>query len=83
MSAKVTTPWDGHYMRPAFIAFVDYAAKHRLAEYRAETGDNYAVEGGHVFKESSVDDIAFAERFLLWCVAQFGTPADLDSEGEE
>ena len=37
-TARVTHPYQGHYMEPAFLGFVSFASKNLMAQFEAECG---------------------------------------------
>lgn len=87
--SKLKTSWDGHYMYPAFVGFVSFALQEPeiLAQYRAETGDQYREPVSMLDKaidEASGADLAFLQRFSGFCESRhFGTPDDLTATSQE
>ena len=82
------TSWDGHYMYPAFIGFVRFAASEpeMLKQYEAETGRLvYSPPKSAIDKmadEACGTDRAFVQSFSDWCETQFGTPANIFNVSE-
>ena len=77
--AQITHPWQGHLMEPAFVSFISFAAGHLLDQYIAETGqpnlDTSAL--GRMIDKATGQDVREMQRFVDWCVVQFGTPEQI------
>lgn len=79
MSA-IKHPYQGHYMEAAFLGFVSYASKNLMDQYTAEQGP---VSLGtspmdRMIDEATGQDAKEAQRFIDWCVTQFGTPDQIE-----
>lgn len=82
---SISHPWQGHYMEPAFNGFVGFAVKKLFAQFLAETGENYISPKTPIDRmvdASTEADLAFAQRFVDWCVFQFGTPEQVFGDVE-
>lgn len=67
--AGITTPWDDHYMLPAFLGCVRWALGNDdiVASFRKETGGNLSA------------DFDSMQRFSNWVAENvFGKPEDLE-----
>lgn len=79
MEPKITHPYQGHHMEPAFLGFVSFASKDLMGQFEHECGKiNLATRGiDRMIDEATGHDVAEAQRFIDWCVTQFGRPEDL------
>ncbi|MBO6755425.1 MAG: hypothetical protein JJ902_03805 [Roseibium sp.] len=77
-------PWKGHYMEGAFLGFVSFAASHLMKQFEAECGSIKLATSGidRMIDEATGHDLAEVQRFVDWCVVQFGAPKDLEIERE-
>lgn len=75
----ITHPWQGHYMEPAFLGFVSFALKDLLDQFEAECGKlNLGTTPiDRMIDEATGQDERELQRFIDWCVKQFGTPEDV------
>jgi|GEM_PF-4914923 len=76
----ISYPWQNHYMESAFLGFVSYMAKDHMKRFYIETGEKHKPAYGNIeamIDESTGANSAWAQRFIDWCVDQFGTPEDL------
>lgn len=75
-------PWQGDMMEGAFMAFVAFCMRNRLDEYLSETGDTFTPGRGidAMIDAATGADEAFAQRFVDWCLIQFGTPQQVHGE---
>jgi hypothetical protein len=82
--SKLKTSWDDHYMFPAYVGFLSFALGNGdiLAQYRAETGDNWTPAKTPIEQmvdEATGAELRFLQSFSDFCErAHFGTPADID-----
>jgi len=79
----ITHPWREHYMEGAFLGFVSFAAENLLPQFEAECGK---LNLGKTPLDKMIDaatghDLKEAQRFVDWCVVQFGTPDNLGETG--
>ena len=77
--AQITHPWQGHLMEPAFQGFVSFASQRLLDQYIAEVGQpNLGVTPiDRMIDRATGNDIRELQRFIDWCVVQFGTPEQI------
>lgn len=78
----LTSPWDDDFRAPAFWFFVGYALRHLVPQFEAECGKlNLATDalGAQIDKATGHGE-AEVQRFIDWCVVQYGTPDQVDSE---
>ena len=73
---SINHPYKDHYMQAEFLGFVSFAVKELQEQYEAECGP---VKLGTSPMDRMIDkatghDEAEAQRFIDWCVVQFGTP---------
>jgi hypothetical protein len=86
MSESITTPWDDHYMLPAFLGCVSWALTEpdMLCRFREKTGNNWAL--GRPGLEQMIDratgaDRQFFQQFSDWVADEvFGKPDDADDD---
>lgn len=77
-------PWQGHFMQPAFEGFVSFASRNLMDDFERESGPvNLGI--------STIDQMIDAatgqrqselQRFIDWCVTQFGTPEQIQDQRE-
>ena len=82
----IQTAWRGHYMEPAFWAFVRFNQKHRMPAYFDETGDTYRPASdplGNMIDTATGADFDFVQRFVTWCEGEFGTPEQVCGPTED
>lgn len=77
---SVTHPYQGHYMEGAFAGFVAFAAKDLMEQFEAESGP---LRLGTSLLDQMIDKAtghqeAEVQRFIDWCVVQFGTPEQIE-----
>lgn len=82
---KVTSPWDGDVRAQAFYDFVLYAARHLMWRFEEDCGP---VDLGSGPLDAMIDKSTGrseheSQRFVDWCVEQFGTPEQVDAEDPE
>lgn len=72
----VSSPWDDDIMAPAFWGFVSFAMKDLLPQFESECGPlRLALDPlGHQIDTVTGHGETEAQRFVDWCVTQFGTP---------
>jgi hypothetical protein len=80
-TARITHPYQGHYMEPAFLGFVSFASKNLMAQFEAECGK---VKLGTSPIDRLIDkatglDAHEAQRFVDWCVVEIGHPDELET----
>lgn len=82
---KITTPWDNHYMLPAFLGCVDWALTEpdMVEAFRAKSGHTW--KPAHTAIDAMIDratgaDLKFIQDFVDFVASDiFGTPADLEA----
>ena len=85
MSNPVTTPWDDHYMLPAFISCVHWAIGEEeiIERFRKETGCNWKpgkTPLERMIDESTGIDRDFIQKFVNWVADEiFGKPEDVEA----
>lgn len=77
-------PYQGHYLEAAFLGFVSFASKDLIDQFEAESGK---LNLGTTPIDSMIDkatgqDQREAQRFVDWCVVQFGTPEQIEGMDE-
>lgn len=77
-------PYQDHYLEPAFLGFVSFASKDLMDQFVEERGpinlDMTALGG--MIDEATGQKEHEVQRFVDWCVEQFGTPEQV-VEGED
>ncbi len=76
----ISHPYQGHWMEDAFLRFVSYASKEMTRQFLDETGvrvPEVRVINGQII-ENSVDTEEFTQKFIDWCVVQYGPPSKLE-----
>lgn len=78
---NITHPYQGHYMESAFLGFVSFASKELMPQFEAECGAVSLASDplGQMIDKATGHDAAEAQRFIDWCVLQFGTPEQLET----
>lgn len=78
---QIKHPYQGHYMEPAFLGFVSFASRNLQEQFVAECGEiNLATDGiGKMIDKATGHDVSEVQRFMDWCVVQFGTPEQLET----
>ncbi|KFI27798.1 hypothetical protein CN97_00910 [Haematobacter massiliensis] len=73
---KLDHPWRDHYMEDAFLGFVSYASKELVAAFEADEGPLMLglTPIDAMIDKATGQDQREAQRFMDWCVKQFGTP---------
>ena len=75
---NIKHPYIGHYMEPAFMGFVSFASKHMLMTYFLEMGEpDFDLDEMGEVVEDPVKKEKEVQRFVDWCLAQFGTPEQI------
>lgn len=72
-------PYQGHYMEGAFLGFVSFAMNDLMPQFEAECGKlNLGMSPiDRMIDEATGHDLKELQRFLDWCVVQFGTPEQI------
>ena len=73
----ITHPWQGHWQEAGFTGFIRYMAKDHIDRFYEETGEKFIPSSGGI--NAMIDDAtganeALLQRFIDWCVVQYGTP---------
>jgi len=76
----ITHPYQGHYMQDAFLGFVSFASKELVEQYEDECG---LLKLGSTPMDKMIDkttghDEFEVQRFIDWCVVQFGPPEQIE-----
>lgn len=76
---NVTHPYQGHYMEAAFAGFVQFASRNLMDQFEAECGAlSIAVSPiDRMVDAATGREASEVQRFIDWCVTQFGTPEQI------
>lgn len=72
----ISHPYQGHWMEGAFLSFVGYASREMTKQFLDETGvrvPEVRIING-VIDQNSVGTEEFTQKFIDWCVVQYGPP---------
>lgn len=76
---SVTHPYQGHYMEGAFAGFVAFASRHLMDQFEAESGPLRLGTSplDQMIDKATGRQAEEVQRFIDWCVTQFGTPEQI------
>lgn len=79
--SEITHPYQGHYMEAAFVGFMRFAAIHLMDQFYEDCGEPNlgATAIDRMIDKATGQDVRELQKFVDWCVVQFGTPEQIEA----